>query len=85
MKVADIVEGPGTVRTGEPYANRGSSHGNGGQYDRLDDRLRKVEESVVGIQTELKHLATRAWVLGGVVGGMVSAAIITLTIIRLFS
>ena len=37
------------------------------------------------METELSHLATRAWVLGGVVGGMVAAATVTIAIIRLFS
>ena len=53
-----------------------------------ESRLREVERAVERIETkldsELKHLATRAWVLGGVVGGMVSAALITLATIRLF-
>ena len=58
---------------------------NGGDFD---SRLRHVEQAVERIETklnsELQHLATRAWVLGGVVGGMVSAALITLAVMRLF-
>lgn len=35
------------------------------------------------LETHFEHLATKAWVLAGVVGGMVSAAIITLAVARL--
>ena len=65
-----------------------SSVSSGGGAGTFDSRLRDVERAVERIETkldtELKHLATRAWVLGGVVGGMVSATLITLTVIRLF-
>lgn len=44
-----------------------------------------VEVRLAKMETELSHLATRAWVLGGVVGGMVAAATVTIAIIRLFS
>ncbi len=33
----------------------------------------------------MEHMATKAWVLGGVVGGAALAATITLAIIRLFA
>ena len=33
----------------------------------------------------MQHMATKAWVLGGVVGGMAVAATITLTVIKLFA
>ncbi len=57
----------------------------GGGPGGFDGRLRALEVAVGKVETELRHLATRAWVLGGVVGGMISAAIITLAVIRLFS
>ena len=41
-------------------------------------------ERLASIEAHMKHMATKAWVLGGVVGGMVAAALITLAVIRLF-
>lgn len=56
----------------------------GGGGGGIDDRLRTVEVQLAEVRTELKHLATRAWVLGGVVGGMVTATLITLAVVKLF-
>ena len=39
---------------------------------------------VTRLEAHMEHMATKAWVLGGVVGGMVSAALITLAVVRLF-
>lgn len=44
-----------------------------------------IEERVARLETHMLHMATRAWVLGGVVGGMVAAATLTIAIIKLFS
>lgn len=60
-----------------------NSHGGDGGGG-IDTRLRAVEVELAAVKTELKHLATRAWVLGGVVGGMVTATLITLAVIKLF-
>ena len=49
------------------HGNQLADHGN---------RLAKIE-------AHMEHMATKAWVLGGVVGGMVSAALITLAVARL--
>lgn len=57
---------------------------NGGNGNGIDGRLRSLEDRLARVETDMKHLATRAWVLGGVVGGMGAAAGITLLIIRLF-
>ena len=38
--------------------------------EQMAQRMTTVETRVTVIETELKHLATKAWVLGGVVGGM---------------
>ncbi len=65
----------------EPAVPLSSSDGGGGG---TDARLKEIELRMARVGTELKHLATRAWVLGGVVGWMVTATIITLTVIRLF-
>ena len=56
----------------------------GGNGSGTPNRVHAVEIRLTRIETELKHLATRAWVLGGVVGGMVAATAITLTVIKLF-
>ena len=63
-----------------------SSRGNGGNG--IEKRLREIERGIDRLETkfdtELKHLATKAWVLGGVIGGMVIAVMVTLTILKLF-
>lgn len=41
-------------------------------------------ERLAAVETHMRHMATKAWVLAGVVGGMVSAAIVTIAIMRLF-
>lgn len=49
-----------------------ASGGSGGND--LDDRLRAVEISLARMETDMKHVATKAWVLAGVLGGMGVAA-----------
>ena len=59
--------------------------GDGGSYEQ---RLRSVEGDVRELSAHMKHVATKAWVLGGVLGGMAVAATIAATIaaamLRLF-
>ena len=43
-----------------------------------------VRERLAPVEAHMKHMATKAWVLGGVVGGMISAALIALAVVRLF-
>ncbi len=40
-------------------------------------------ERLTRLETQMEHMATKAWVLGGVVGGMVAAALITLAVAKL--
>ena len=55
----------------------GGGNGNGGG--------REIYERLAKIEAHMQHMATKAWVLAGVVGGMVLAATITLIIVRLFA
>ena len=48
------------------------------------DNIHNLLERVAALEAHMEHAATKAWVLGGVVGGMVLATTITLTIIRIF-
>ena len=41
-------------------------------------------ERVAKIEAHMEHMATKAWVLSGVVGGAGLAVVITLTFIKLF-
>ena len=41
-------------------------------------------ERVATIEAHMSHMATKAWVLSGVVGGAGLAAVITLAVLRLF-
>ena len=49
-----------------------------------DPTIQDIDRRVLVIETELKHLATKSWVLGGVVGGMVLAASLALAVVKLF-
>ena len=70
-----------TVQFPKPHRGvSGDGNGDGG----IESRLRAVELGLARVETDLKHVATRAWVLAGVVGGMGLAATITIAIIRLF-
>ena len=43
-----------------------------------------LRERVAKLEAIIPHLATKAWVLGGVIGGMGIAAMIALGVSRLF-
>ena len=47
--------------------------------------IHDLRERVSALEAHLEHMATKAWVLAGVVGGMGLAATITLAVIKLFS
>lgn len=67
-----------------PVTEKTGGGGNGGNH-RLEDRLRGLELQLVEIRTkldtELKHIATKAWVLGGVLAGMGVAATIAAAVV----
>ena len=82
---ADVRRGPGTSQPGTPYGEPSLGSGDGGGYNRLDDRLRAVEGLIERIDERTKHLATRAWVLAGILGGMGVAAGVATAIFRVLS
>ena len=49
-----------------------------------EPRQVSILERVAVLEAEIKHLATKAWVLAGVVGGIAIAVGMVLTFIRLF-
>lgn len=59
----------------------GGGNGNGRRLSRIEERLTRMETK---FDVELPHLATKAWVLGGVVGGMVVAASLAIAVLKLF-
>lgn len=46
--------------------------------------IHDLRERVSTLEAHMSHMATKAWVLGGVVGGMVLAVTLTFTLIKLF-
>lgn len=71
-----------------PISGRPKGNGNGGKFD---DRLRTVETAVAKIETKMENVATREdvlkvrlWVVGGVVGGILTAVAFALAAFRLF-
>ena len=72
------------VETPQPEPSAPGSGGDGGSSNRFENRLREVEGSVREFRTEIKHLATKAWVLGGVVGGMGFAASLAVGLTLIF-
>ena len=61
-----------------------SFQGDGGGSD-IDARPRAVELDIRELKTDMKHVATKAWILGGVLGGMGVAAAIATALFRLLS
>ncbi len=48
----------------------------------LESRIRAVEGDMRELKTEMKHMATKAWILGGILGGMGVAAGIAILLVR---
>lgn len=65
----------------ETPAGTAGGNGNGG---RLEAHLQEVEVRLTRIETKLdaglKHVATKAWVLGGLLAGMGVAVVVAFTI-----
>ena len=49
----------------------------------LSETVTEHGNRITQLETHLEHLATKAWVLGGVVGGMGLAAVVALGVARL--
>lgn len=79
-----VLEGRNMTGTAHqrPAAPPEASPAHGGGNGRNGGDLR---EMVAILEAHMQHLATKAWVLGGVIGGMVLAAIISLSVLKLFS
>ena len=64
----------------------GADGGDGGGS--LEQRIRRLETQLATLEERSRHMATRAWVLAGVLGGMATAAglatVIALTVVRVF-
>ena len=46
--------------------------------------IHDLRERVSALEAHMSHMATKAWVLSGVIGGMVLAVTLTFTLIKLF-
>ena len=59
------------------------------RFDKLETRMDGLESGLIRLETEfkteMKHVATKAWVLGGLAGGMGIAATIAVTFVKLFA
>lgn len=51
----------------------------------INTRLNVVEKNLAGIKERMNHIATRAWVLGGVLSGMGIAGAVGVGLARLLS
>ena len=60
-----------------------------GRFDKLETRIDGLESGLIRLETEfktgMKHVATKAWVLGGLAGGMGIAATIAAVFVKLFA
>lgn len=61
----NVIQGPGAGHPGAPIGEPGPSSSGGNGSGDWGARLRSVELDVREIKTDMKHMATRAWVLGG--------------------
>lgn len=77
-----MTSGRGNVASFKRQQPLAGGNGNGGD---VDARLRAVELDVREIKTDMKHVATRAWVMGGVLGAAGVGATIALLFLRLFA
>ena len=48
------------------------------------EKPKTLEERMTYIEATVPHLATKAWVLGGVVGGMALAATLSVATVKFF-
>ena len=71
LQVVEQEEPPVTEKTG----------GGGPREDRLRGVEIQLAEIKTKLDTELKHVATKAWVLGGVLAGMGVAATIAAAVV----
>ena len=55
----------------------------GGTMEDISKKLDALNTRVTSIEATLPHLATNAWILGGIIGGMATAAMIGLLFARL--
>ena len=59
------------------------------RFDKLETRMDGLESGLIRLETEfkteMKHVATKAWVLGGLAGGMGIAATIAAVFVKLFA
>lgn len=53
---------------------REQSSSTSGGSGNMEDRVRAIELDLAAIKNELKHLASKAWILGGILAGMGVAA-----------
>ena len=72
-------------------SNSNAEPGGGGGGDGVDARLRRVEERLVRLETQMKYMATKEdiqklkiWVLGGVLGSVFAAIPIALLVVKVF-
>jgi len=60
-----------------------------GRFDKLETRMDGLESGLIRLETEfkteMKHVATKSWVLGGLAGGMGIAATIAAVFVKLFA
>ena len=71
-----MTDGENVVALDQRKKISGGGNGNGGD--------KEIYERLARIEAHMQHMATKAWILGGVVGGMGLAATITLAIVRVF-
>ena len=43
-----------------------------------------IKTSLAAIEAHMTHTATKAWILGGILGGMGIAAVVTVGVLKLF-
>ena len=50
----------------------------------LGERVLTLGERVASLEEAMKHVATKAWVLGGVIAGFVVTTTLVLALVKLF-
>ncbi len=68
---------------GAPKPN-GGGNGFPGSSASLADKVHAIDLRLARIEESLKHVATKEWILGGVIGAIIAASMVALALLKLF-
>lgn len=64
---------------------RDDGGGGKGRLDELANKIHGIDKRLSVIEVRSRHMATKAWILGGVIAGIGTGTMLALAIARLFN